>query len=265
MTQVRGGALCSTCSSRGAAFFVDGKMLISEAACRSIIRHCGSSFEILFDFIDGLDRLADVVRESRDAMDQDLLISIESLDLVTEEIKRNHLQVLIRQWLSHPPSQRTNISSKLCSRLVNLGGGTFIEQVSGLLAYDMTLLTRYRESIETRVRNHQTRVDSSSSNILTRRYQNRFRSRGFARGGSFETRMSRSSDSNSDSSKQESRREPSRELSLSLTSDLISTVFAADVVMVPAQVDSSYLSFFGTNGSTASSSAQVANLTQLFP
>lgn len=81
-------------------------------------------------------------------MSRKLIQYFERLDQTTELIKKNHIQGLITNYVHSSGDSKTSLARRLCGKLVNLGGKTFIEVTANVLRYDFSVLWNYASLVD---------------------------------------------------------------------------------------------------------------------
>ena len=154
MEQVRSSSVCFTCSGRSSVFFKGSKILINTQTCHDILSKCQATFSTLVDFFTGLEVMTQRIKHELKNEDDiiDLIYFIEKIDKVTEDIKRNRIQALIKQYISsniNDKISRANVASELCSMLVTISNEPFILQTRDVLDdYDFELLDKVSRDLQ---------------------------------------------------------------------------------------------------------------------
>ena len=128
MIKLRSNSLCFTCSGSSQKYFKDGKAIITQSTCSDIMDNCAESFSLTAKFIEGIDTFVDHIAK--------LSIKIPNLKVLEQDfgkmakhMKRLDLHKLSVQMESSK-KKSTLIKDEMCSKLVTLGGPTFIEQIA---------------------------------------------------------------------------------------------------------------------------------------
>lgn len=153
MIQIRSSTLCGACSGRNNIFFSrDGKGLISQETCSSILQHCHASFSILVRFIEGLDSFQQTIILSFGDNRKNLVLEMKRLDEVTDSIRENKIQMIIEQMLkSQSHDERNELAKIICERMVNLERATFIQQVDDLLHYNTHMFDVFHKILDNKM------------------------------------------------------------------------------------------------------------------
>ena len=145
MAEIRSNSLCSTCSGRSLVFFRENKGVISDSSCSSIIASCKHTFEIMVEFMQGIDAISEQFKDTS-PRSQHLA---KELTMANQEASKNQIQRTIKKLVSGGYSDPA-AEDFVCSKFVRLGGRTFVEKMYEILNIDTSLFERVRDSLGSR-------------------------------------------------------------------------------------------------------------------
>lgn len=259
----RSSALCSICSGRSETFFSEDKRIVMvDTDCNQLLRSCAPAFETTVEILEELGRFF-ISFEA--ALEQspcpNLLTTVSYFKSLVAEIEQKRLLQNFKSYSEAHGSEKLKHAAGLCSSFLNIRGTTFIENAKTILE-DMTF-TKF-----------ETQVNFIHSLVLKIRENT----------SSIQTALPQRPVQNQQPKNPTNRRSLSKSnfdipQSVPTASELLAgvirskelpkleTLFTGDVNVVAKNVDSSYSSYLGSNGTTGAShiSGIPLNLTHAFP
>ncbi len=240
VTHVRSVSLCYICSSQSSNFFFKDKALVNEDLCSYYLQDCVQPIHMILDMIDALNRVIEVTK----AQFKQIYLKSTSGDLeneilhMRETLFSNDEFKLITDYLqASDETAKKHHLTQVCSLLVSLSHKTFLQNMS-------TALQNYISKLQNLINNLQSAIVSNYKRKLRRVLHE-------------ETAISSTTHEGGMSTSSETHHHmsglPTHESQQWLANKATVTALhiQGDVVLFsPANIDSSYTSFFGAVGTS---------------
>ena len=132
MTKLRGSALCSICSGRGASFFINSKIMVAQEDCDDVVKQCKDFFEDIQSFFKGLVKAITVLDKYYNFGEESKRLYKFGMRLDTLKIP----PIVFHKFLSYTESQeaeRPKIAAAICQNILNIRKETYLDSVADTL------------------------------------------------------------------------------------------------------------------------------------
>ena len=132
MTKLRGSALCSICSGRGASFFINSKIMVAQEDCDNVVKECKDFFEDIQSFFKGLVKAIEVLYYTYNFGEESQRLLTFGMRLDTLKIP----SIVFHKFLSYtdaPKAERPKIAAAICQNILNIRKETYLDSVADTL------------------------------------------------------------------------------------------------------------------------------------
>ena len=134
LTSLRSASLCSTCSGRSHEFFKDGKALVSQETCTSMMASCFGSIDQVVNFILATQEFYGLLRKLGRSMSIDLdILKDSSMKTIFEAINKRQISSTLKDYVNQGQNSNNPAAMTLCKEFMALHKDPFIFQIVDLM------------------------------------------------------------------------------------------------------------------------------------
>ena len=234
VAKARTASLCGICSARSNLFFKNGKGLIDENSCFSFMDHCHKSMELIAYYMDSLYHFIPIAKQAQSKFEMYVSLSANIYeDKVIDAWKELDTSRIKESLAAYNPSEPATVIN-LCNKFIRLGTKTLIQYVAETVSGNNVWVVNPHEYIKEYYKVHRSEIDAAVRKWKARQTQFKTVSNWVRR----------------------------RRLQSDIT--LLEMNFFSDIE-VQSNIDSSYTSYYGANGTSNHGRGFVFNLTCAFP
>lgn len=134
MRKFRKNALCYTCASDGASYFLESKMRITSHSCETMLKHCEVYFYRTIELVNGMKDLHYYLKQegftslSKDAKEMgNWLERIDDLRLTHETLE------YIRKYMESSGTVKKHAGEVICNKVFNVFQASFVQELWPLI------------------------------------------------------------------------------------------------------------------------------------